>query len=821
MLKKHLLFFSFFISILAAAQPDGLYGRTIFTEQVDDPIVQQSIADLQHYLQAITGKIFTVKEEKDVTNNGVHLVWNRKGLLTAPLTSSLEKGSIEGFVLSGNSDRLLIVAGHPLGFSRGIYTYLDLLGVKWYFPGSQWEYVPRRKDILYQQASYFKPSFLLRNFFGTGDIRDISILDPKGSVKQQWLDWKRRNRMGGEINPGGHYGEVFNIKHRETIEKNPQFLALIQGKRAPWSVTGKWCISNKDFRTLFISDRIEELRATLKTKTNPNEKILISVDPADGGGDCECNECKKLGTASDNAYFLANEVAIALGRISSRAYANIYAYNTHAAPPPFALESNVIVQVIPYAFQDVGTPEAMLDKWGKRHSNLLIYDYYAIPDWHYEFPMPRKTSPDTLVHRIRYWNSKGIRGFMLESVYGFGNAGMGLYLMGRVGWDLNTDVKATKEKFYSDMFGAASAKMKQYYEHQGENYEGVSDLSYLQSLLIQSRQIADPETDKRLVQLEAYIHYLYLFHRWQTSAANQRDQAWEEVNRFVWQIYPMNVIHSTRIADLLYYSLDKSSPFIKDWSIVEPFGEKLKNIHFASSKDISELSRKDALQYPLLKDFIYGKKKALSYQVNKTNPAIHDSSIVQLFLDFPDSYIRSSASGNFNFVMKLNGSPSNNKMSYPVSFSCVDIETGKVVLNRTEDISYSWKKISIPVPAGKTWKLSIKKEPWILVKFPNDVFIGFGSIPTYAVMGKLWFFVPAGTQYFYYSNSATEQPEFIDPQGKLVNPLKVNDLNMFQLDTRNKSGQWWSMKASEYKFLQFFSKPDVFLTNPGFTVQNQ
>jgi hypothetical protein len=151
----------------------------------------------------------------------------------------------------------------------------------------------------------------------------------------------------------------------------------------------------------------------------------------------------------------------------------------------------------------------------------------------------------------------------------------------------------------------------------------------------------------------------------------------------------------------------------------------------------------------------------------------------------------------------------------------VDIETGKVVLNRTEDISYSWKKISIPVPAGKTWKLSIKKEPWILVKFPNDVFIGFGSIPTYAVMGKLWFFVPAGTQYFYYSNSATEQPEFIDPQGKLVNPLKVNDLNMFQLDTRNKSGQWWSMKASEYKFLQFFSKPDVFLTNPGFTVQNQ
>jgi hypothetical protein len=821
MLKKYLLFFSFFLSILAVAQSDGLYDRTIFTGRVDDPMVQQSIADLQHYLQAITGKDFTIKDEKDVSKNGIHLIWNRNGLLTGSLNSSLEKGSIEGFVLSGNSDRLLLVATHPLGFSRAVYTYLDLLGIKWYFPGSQWEFVPGKKDIRYLQSLYFTPSLILRDFFGTGGIRDMPPLDPKGNVKQQWADWRRRNRMGGEIDPAGHYGEVFNLKYKEILDKNPQFLAFIQGKRAPWNIVSKWCISNKDFRALFIRDRVEDLKLKLKTNNYPNEKILISVDPADGGGDCECDQCKKLGTPSDNSFFLANEVAKAVAQVSPRAIVNLYAYNTHATPPPFPLESNIMVQVIPYAFQNVGTPEEMLDKWRKRHSNLLIYDYYAIPDWHYEFPMPRKTSPDTLAGRIRYWQSKGVKGFTLESVYGFGNAGLGLYLMGRLGWDLNTDIYAVRDKFYRDMFGASAAVMKIYYEHHDNNYAGSSDLPYLQDLLMKAGKSADTEAGKRLVQLQAYLHYLYLFQRWQSSPAEQKDRAWEDVNRFVWEIYPMNVIHSTRIADLLYYNLDKTSPLLKEWSIVDPFGEKLKAIHFISSKDIKEWSQKDATRYPLLEDFVYGKGRPMKYQLNKSLPSLRDSSTALLFLYFPDSYIRGGAQGNFSFSIRLNATPSNNILFYPVTFTCVDTATGKTMISKTEQIGYSWKKISLNIPEGKTWKLSIKQEPWILLRFPNDQFIGFSSIPTYAMMEKIWFFIPSGTKYFYYSNSATEQPQFTDPLGKPMTPRKVNDLNMYQLDSRNKAGQWWSMTAAQYKFLQFYSKPDLFFTHPGYTVKEQ
>src|SRR5262249_28649004 len=145
--------------------------------------------------------------------------------------------------------------------------------------------------------------------------------------------------------------------------------------------------------------------------------VVLSVDPADGGGDCECEYCKKLGSVSDRTFLLANEVAREFSKISSMAFVNLYAYNTHAAPPTFELEPNVIVQIIPYAFQDVGTPEQMIGLWKKKDKNLMIYDYYAIPDWHYEVPTPRKTSPDTLVKRIAYWKKQGIKGFLLESVF--------------------------------------------------------------------------------------------------------------------------------------------------------------------------------------------------------------------------------------------------------------------------------------------------------------------------------------------------------------------------------------------------------------------
>jgi len=795
------------------------YQNSIYTESIKDPQWEQSLDDLAAYLKKISKRDFSIRQYGGHIDKGIYILWNKPGLVSNELYKRISSGSIEDFILSGTDDHLLIIANHPVGFSHAIYTYLDRLGVKWYFPGAEWEYVPLKNDISIHVTQYFSPSFQLRNFFGTGDIRPISALDPTYKVKQQWNTWKRRNRMGGEVDLGGHYGEVFNIKYKDDLVKHPEYLASVNGKRVAWNTTVKWCISNKDLRKLFVADKVEELNAALAKRKYQSEKVVLSVDPADGGGDCECEYCKKLGSVSDRTFLLANEVAREFSKISPMASVNLYAYNTHAAPPKFELEPNVIVQIIPYAFQDVGTPEQMIALWKKKDKSLMIYDYYAIPDWHYEVPTPRKTSPDTLVKRIAYWKKQGIKGFLLESVFGFGNGGLGLYLMGRTGWDLNTNVESTKQEFYKNMFGGAADKMGQYFDYIGNEYQGTSDLPYLMDLLDQASRDAGSGSANRITQLQAYLHYLVLFQQWQSTSKENQQKAWEDLVQYVWEIYPLKVIHSTRIADLLFYGLDANSNALRnDWNIYEPYGQKLKKVKFIDSKEIADLEREDRKRYPLLEGFRYGNKsKQVGYVIKKQGDLRPGNSNDLLFRNFPDSYISSASSGYFEFFIRLNAEPSEKNGTYPLTITCADKLTGTPMVTKKEEVGLEWKKISIKLPQGKIFKLTLNFQPWVLIRIPNDQWIGFLTIPTYAVMSKLWFYVPANTKYLYYSNSAKEQPEFEDTQGNKISPQKVNDMNLFRLDTKAKGG-WWNMTSSEYKFLQFYSVPDVFFTHPGYTV---
>ena len=341
--------------------------------------------------------------------------------------------------MSGNKKRLLLVASHPQGLALAIYSYLDQLGFKWYFPGDEWTYIPSLSGINLVTEKVVSPSFHLRNFFGTGGIVPQKAIDPNLSLQQDWDIWKRRNRMGGEVALGGHYGETFNLAHRAQLEQHPEYMALVKGKRGPWSAGVKWCISNKDLRALFIKDRVDFLKKALTAQQFPNKKITIPVDPADGYGDCECDECKKLGSNSDRVFLLANEVAKAVATISPLAYPNLLAYNTHAAPPPFQLEPNLIVQIIPYAFQNVGTPQQMIALWQKKGNSLYMYDYYGLPDWHFDTPLSGGWSPDGLMEKLRTWEKIKIQGFMLESSFSIGSAGMGLYLMSRLGWNIKEE----------------------------------------------------------------------------------------------------------------------------------------------------------------------------------------------------------------------------------------------------------------------------------------------------------------------------------------------------------------------------------------------
>jgi len=809
--------FAFCLSFGAASAQ--IYQNTIYTEKVESTQYQQSLNDLALYLKKVCGQDFKVQEYGGKVGTGIYILWNKRGLVSDELFKKLSTGSIEDFILSGADNRLLIIANHPLGFSRAIYTYLDKVGVKWYFPGDDWEYVPIKKNISLHLTEYCSPSFQLRNFFGTGGIRQIAALDPNSTIMQQWEIWKRRNRMGGEIDPAGHYGETFNAKYKDILERHPEYLAFINGRRDTWSPSVKWCISNKEFRQLFINDRVEELRLALKQKP-ANEKILLTVDPPDGAGDCTCENCTKIGSSSDLYYYLANEVTTAIEKISPRAYANIYAYNTHSAVPHFKLQPNLIVQIVPYAFQNVGSPEYMLDLWKKHHSNLLIYDYYVIPDWQFDLPNPRKTSPDTLANRIKSWKQLNLKGFMLESAYSIGSAGLGLYLMGRLGWDIAANVSAIKEEFYKNMFGASSNELRDYYEQVGSYYQGIADVPYLINELNEADKNSNPLIHKRIVALQAYIHYLILYQQYLSSAPAEVNRVLDPLVEYVWQIYHLKVIHSTRIAELLYYRLPDA---LKAWSFYEPFGERLVKVKPATNEKISAIINNDRQIYPLLADFNYNSKvrSKLNYTniKIKTNKNLRSDEI--MFKDFPETYVQPGPDGYAHIFIRLRVDKENPHQTIKLPISCVDPILNKQVYNQVYVLGAEWKKISIKLPAGKTYKLSMQNEGWwIMMRIVEDQWLGFKNIPTYFVANKLWFYIPPGIKFIYYAKTEGEQPVITNNSGKEIKPGEANKLNIFQIATGNDSG-WWSITQSAYKFVQFYSTPELFFLHPDYVITSQ
>ncbi len=133
------------------------YSDVIYKEDIRDGLYLESIADLQQSLQKVTKRNIKILpfNNKDSPAQGIYVLLNKPSILLPPDSKKLAQGSSEDFFIIGTEQKLLIVANHPAGLSRGIYTYLDQLGSKWYFPGDKWSYMTVLKNITLKSKNYF------------------------------------------------------------------------------------------------------------------------------------------------------------------------------------------------------------------------------------------------------------------------------------------------------------------------------------------------------------------------------------------------------------------------------------------------------------------------------------------------------------------------------------------------------------------------------------------------------------------------------------------------------------------------------------------
>jgi hypothetical protein len=509
----------------AAAKPAELAlaadGRALVPVVVSpnaSPATRAVAAELAGYLGRITGAAFEV-----VTGDGSRgIVLGTLAEFPNPALAPLLalRGPYDGreaFAVRTEPARVLLVGATDLGASHAAFRFLELLGCRWFFPAKEWEVVPTRKALTVSVEETDRPRILARRvWYGYGFFTDKGH-PHGGSVRADYEVWARHNRMAGSFRvSAGHAWQTIIASNKKLFAEHPEYLALVKGERRGEQL----CVCNPAVRRLASEHALGWLAK------NPDAE-MVSMECSDGGGQCECEPCAKLGTISDRVFGLANDVAKDVRAKFPGKLVGVLAYNEHSEPPAFPLEPNVYVQLTAGFTRGRYTHDELLGLWPKKCANLGFYEYFSVWLWDFDrLPGGNGANLTRTRDMIRRYAAAGATSVDAESGNNWGIHGRGYYVANRLLWNPDVNVEAVLADFYEKAFGPAAASMKRYFERVapdaepllsrglvGEAFRDVEEAA----LLAEGR----PDVLARIDQIKHYLRYVHL--RWLLD--HERDKA--------------------------------------------------------------------------------------------------------------------------------------------------------------------------------------------------------------------------------------------------------------------------------------------------------
>lgn len=498
----------------------------------------------------------------------------------------------EDYVLRSHADGILLVGASDLGVEHAVWDFLYRIGYRQFFPGERWEVTPRIPHLSIAVDARESPDWHQRSIWPGFGLWDYN--------REAYADWRAKNRVTSGIElQTNHVYQAILTAEAEQFAKHPEYLGLVGGERS----SAKFCISNPGLRRL-VADYA--LRRFAEDPTLDS----ISMEPSDGGGWCECDECAKLGGISNRALTLANEVAAAVQGSYPGKLVGMLAYHEHSAPPEIEAHPQVVV-CIATAFIKAGLPlDALIDGWSQKCSAIGIREYYSVNQWDRDRPAAaRAGSIEYLTRSIPAFHAKGARFMVAEAGDNWGPNGLGYYLAARMLWSSAEAVQAAElvESLLEKAFGAAKEPMRDFYRQLdwrdpaadpplGERllklvrnsqraWELPHRLGKMFGALIAARATADsPEGAARISDLSLYARYVDLFQRYAEAKGEARQTAFESLIRHAYRMRTTMLVH----AKALYRDLprrDRSVQVPPDagwrveegrnpWKSSEPFAEE-------------------------------------------------------------------------------------------------------------------------------------------------------------------------------------------------------------------------------------------------------
>ena len=357
----------------------------------------------------------------------------------------------ERYLLRSHARGLYVVGATELAVEHAVWDLLYRIGYRQFFPGPTWEVVPEVRDLSLAVDAEESPDYHSRRiWYGFG---------PWDYAEEPYRQWCSRNRTASALglSTGHAYGGIVSAKRAE-FAQHPEYFALVGGQRQSGHENAKFCISNPGLRKLVVQYANDYFDKTPDADS-------VSVDPSDGGGWCECEACAQMGSVSDRAVTLANEVAAAVAPRGK--LVGMYAYNYHSPPPRIRVHPQVVISVATSFLKGGLTVDEIMAGWSAQGATVGVREYYSVNTWDRDLPgRARGSDLAYLAQTIPDFHAQGARFLSAESSDNWGPNGLGYYVASRILWDVGEAKRVAEivDDFLRRAFGPAWEPMAEFYQ---------------------------------------------------------------------------------------------------------------------------------------------------------------------------------------------------------------------------------------------------------------------------------------------------------------------------------------------------------------------
>ena len=440
--------------------------------QADAPApLQQAAADLQRYIQKISGVQLPLKTDgQDVAGITLNI-----GKTAAARDSDLPDATLnpETYAITQRGDDVYFAGNNPSPTAFAVYSFLqDQLGVRWFAPGEDWEYVPSVAG---------KTNF-------TVDVKNV-VSVPGTSPRiwsghnwdADWKAWSLRNKavVSEKVLRRNFQNNMYRIfppsKYAET---HPEYYPLIDGKRwIPkddtysywWPATGNPDVQRitAEYIHQWFKDHPDEDSFSL----GMDDIVYMSDDPLTNALDSSPDDYKKR-SFSSRYYKFVNIIARQVAQTDPDKTIGTLIYNIALEPPKDVpkLEDNVfgfIANGSAAQWYQPGKKKQWMDntnQWARRVKHLSRYDYFGMGTF-----APR-VFPHNMEEMMNVDHALGFEGSYTEIYTFLPQTAPMIWAFAQKQWNPDLKVDDLLNEFYADMYGPAAPTMKKYYDLMEESW---------------------------------------------------------------------------------------------------------------------------------------------------------------------------------------------------------------------------------------------------------------------------------------------------------------------------------------------------------------